>query len=57
MLPEANPLQTWSYHDTETEIGYIDPSSLPRSKIAKAATGKKDVYTASMPWQWWLDLV
>ena len=47
------PLQL---HGTGTEIRYQDPSALPWSKMATATTGK-DVYTAIIPRQWWLDLV
>ena len=43
-------------HGTGTEIRYQDPSALPWSKMATATTGK-DVYTAIIPRQWWLDLV
>ena len=43
-------------HGTGTEIRYQDPSALPWSKMATAATGK-DVNTAITPEQWWLDLV
>ena len=43
-------------HGTGTEIRYQDPSALPWSKMATATTGK-DVYTAIIPAQWWLDLV
>ena len=43
-------------HGTGTEIRYQDPSALPWSKMATATTGK-DVYTAIIPGQWWLDLV
>ena len=43
-------------HGTGTEIRYQDPSVLPWSKMATATTGK-DVYTAIIPRQWWLDLV
>ena len=45
-----------NYHGTGTEIRYQDPSALPWSKMATATTGK-DVYTAIIPRQWWLDLV
>ena len=44
------------WHGTGTEIRYQDPSALPWSKMATATTGK-DVYTAIIPRQWWLDLV
>ena len=43
-------------HGTGTEMRYQDPSALPRSKMATATTGK-DVNTAIIPKQWWLDLV
>ena len=43
-------------HATGTEIRYQDPSALPWSKMATATTGK-DVYTAIVPRQQWLDLV
>ena len=46
----------YKYHGTGTEICYQDPSALPWSKMATATTGK-DVYTAIIPRQWWLDLV
>ena len=46
--------QAGYYHGTE--IRYQDPNALPWSKMATATTGK-DVYTAIIPRQWWLDLV
>ena len=42
------------YHGTGTEIRYQDLSALPWSKMATATTGK-DVYTAIILMQWWLD--
>ena len=51
-----NMLSLIYLHGTGTEIRYQDPSALPWSKMATATTGK-DVYTAIIPRQWWLDLV
>ena len=53
---DINLQQAGMTHGAGTEIRYQDPSALPWSKMATATTGK-DVYTAIIPGQWWLDLV
>ena len=49
--PKNSSRVSCKWQDTGTEIRYLDPSALPRSKMAKATVGSK-VYTVIMPLLW-----